>query len=95
MKLDRSPIIEPLALAREDAASMVGIGCTLFDQKVADGTFPKPLRIGGSVLWDVAGLRRAWKRFADAHGEPDVNPWDEILTDGTRVTQIRPKAGGR
>src|SRR5689334_13531628 len=67
---------EPFAVCREEAAALWGVGCTKFDELVADGTIPRPLRIGARTLWDLAALRRAWKRFADENGAPDVScPW--------------------
>ena len=90
---------EPFGVCREEAAALWGgIGTTLFDKLVIDGTVPKPLRIGGRVVWDLAALKRAWKRFVDQSGEPDVNPWDELLTSdhhSKKTTQVRSKTGNR
>src|SRR3954452_7644435 len=43
-------------LRREEAARYVGVSPTKFDQLVADGRMPKPLRIDGCVIWDVRQL---------------------------------------
>jgi hypothetical protein len=68
------PNLEPLAVSREEAADLWGIGATTFDALVRDGKIDPPVRIGGRCLWDVAKLKRAWRRLADA--TTTSNPWD-------------------
>jgi predicted DNA-binding transcriptional regulator AlpA len=69
------PNLPPRGLSRERAAEYVGIGATKFDEMVADGRMPKPIRIDGRVLWD----RRALDQFFDALGTSEsVNPWDQV-----------------
>jgi predicted DNA-binding transcriptional regulator AlpA len=70
------PSFPPRGLSREASADYIGVGPTKFDQMVADGRMPKPIRIDGRVLWD----RHALDQFFDALGgsESVNNPWDEI-----------------
>jgi predicted DNA-binding transcriptional regulator AlpA len=82
---------EPFAVCHEEAAALWGVGTTTFNKLVAERVIPKPVRVGGRVLWDLAALKRAWKRFTDEHGEPEHNPWDQLLKDDNgRIAQIRP-----
>jgi hypothetical protein len=60
MKLDRP--YAPLGLSRDEAAYYLGIGTTLFDQLVEEGTLPRPKRMHGRKLWDRRALEFA---FAD------------------------------
>lgn len=62
-------------LSRLEAASYVGVGATMFDAMVADGRMPKPIRIGGRVIWDLRALDVAFDRLStqDVGG----NPWDD------------------
>jgi predicted DNA-binding transcriptional regulator AlpA len=87
---------EPFAVSREEGAALWGVGCTKFDELVADGTIPRPLRIGARALWDLRGLRRAWMKFADENGAPDINtPWEEVKRNGyQKLTEIRTKSVG-
>ena len=60
-------------LRRDEAARYIGISPTKFDQLVAHGRMPKPVRIDGCVIWDLRQLDLAF----DVLREPDqVNPWD-------------------
>lgn len=46
------PRPEPRLLRRDDAAYYAGVSATKFDELVADGRMPRPVRIDGRVLWD-------------------------------------------
>ena len=64
--------IQPRGLRRDNAARYIGVGVTKFDELVRRGLLPKPVRIGGCVIWDVRGLDTSF----DELSEPN-NPWDE------------------
>lgn len=79
-------------LSREEAATYIGIGTSLFDMMVADGRMPKPKRLRGDpgseskgrTLWDIRALDRAFDALptdAEESGRNaknwDANPWDE------------------
>jgi hypothetical protein len=70
------PNVEPLAVCREEAADIWGVGTTTFDELVKEGIIDPPIHVRGRRLWDLAALKRAWRRFADASAKPN-NPWDE------------------
>ena len=40
-------------LSREEAAMYVGISPTKFDELVADGRMPGPVKIDGRKVWDI------------------------------------------
>jgi predicted DNA-binding transcriptional regulator AlpA len=61
-------------LRRDEAAQYVAVSPGKFDQLVADGRMPKPLRLDGVVIWDVRDLDAAFDALKDAHGR---NVWDE------------------
>jgi predicted DNA-binding transcriptional regulator AlpA len=65
----------PRGLSREDAAAYVGVSARKFDELVADGRMPKPVRIDGRRIWD----RRALDQKFDALGgiAEDVDQWED------------------
>ena len=66
----------PFAVSREDAAALVGISPTKFDELVAGGQMPQPREIGRRVLWDSDELRDAWRRMPRRATVKAANPWD-------------------
>jgi predicted DNA-binding transcriptional regulator AlpA len=50
----------PRGLSRIEAARYVGVGTSLFDELVAEGTMPKPKRLHGRVVWDRVELDMAF-----------------------------------
>jgi predicted DNA-binding transcriptional regulator AlpA len=63
-------------LRREDAAIYIGISASKFDQLVADGRMPRPVKLDGCVIWD---MRRLDSAFDDLTIEAEVNPWDSVV----------------
>lgn len=49
--------IEPITVGRDDAAQLLGIGCSTFEAHVARGLLPKPRQLGGRSVWLVSELR--------------------------------------
>lgn len=72
-RCDTLPILARRGLCREEAATYLGIGTTLFDRHVDAGTFPGPKRIGSRKVWDVRALDRAFDALPD---EGQEHPWD-------------------
>ncbi|AFL53168.1 putative DNA-binding transcriptional regulator AlpA [Sinorhizobium fredii] len=46
----------PRGLSRSESARYIGVGETLFDELVAEGTMPKPKRLHNRVVWDRVEL---------------------------------------
>ncbi len=57
--IPRAGRVEPLAVGRRGAAGLCGVSVRSWDRAVSSGLAPRPVRIGGRVLWVVAELR-AW-----------------------------------
>jgi predicted DNA-binding transcriptional regulator AlpA len=60
-------------MSRTEAAQYLGVGTTSFDNMVKDGTMPKPVRLGGRVVWDIQALDAAFDRLV---APSTNNPWD-------------------
>lgn len=56
--------IEPIAVGRDVAAELLGLGRSTFEAHVSAGRLPAPRQLGGRALWLVSELREA------AHGLP-------------------------
>jgi predicted DNA-binding transcriptional regulator AlpA len=68
--------VNPLALAANDVAKMLGISERHLWALNSSGRLPRPLRLGRAVRWPVEELR-AWL----AAGAPERSRW-EALRDG-------------
>jgi predicted DNA-binding transcriptional regulator AlpA len=67
--------LPPRGLSRVQAAAYVGISPTLFDEMVADGRMPKPVRINARTVWDRVKLDEAFAALSDEdYGE---DPWSK------------------
>lgn len=73
----------PRGLSREAAARYIGVSATKFDQLVADGRMPKPIRVDGRVIWDRIKLDMAFSEL----GEKRENTIDAIMR-GSQSPQI-------
>lgn len=71
------PSLPPRGLSRVQAAAYVGISPTLFDEMVADGRMPNPVRINARTVWDRVKLDVAFAALSDADGGDD-DPWDKV-----------------
>jgi predicted DNA-binding transcriptional regulator AlpA len=69
--------LAPRGLAREVAASYIGVSSTKFDEMVTDGRMPKPKRIDGRVVWDRTALDIAFTALPD-DGENIDSEWDRL-----------------
>lgn len=57
---------EPAILLSDHTASaLLGISRASFWRRVADGTFPKPIKIGGATRWRRSELIEAIDRAAE------------------------------
>jgi hypothetical protein len=63
-------------MSREEAAHYIGVGCTKFDQLVADGRMPRPRRIDSRKIWDVLELDQ---HFVDLPYDGEVDSsWSDF-----------------
>jgi predicted DNA-binding transcriptional regulator AlpA len=62
-------------LSRDEAAMYIGISATKFDELVADGRMPGPVKINSRKLWDIRHLDLA---FDALPRENSANSWDGV-----------------
>lgn len=67
-----------IAVAARDAAAMLGMSETKFEEHVAAGLFPPPRQIGRRILWSVAELDAAFHALPVRGQDMEVNPWDAV-----------------
>jgi predicted DNA-binding transcriptional regulator AlpA len=67
--------VEPRGLSRDESADYVGVSTSLFDQMVADGRMPSPIRINSRLVWDKWQLDEAIDKLRTSDGK---NPWDDL-----------------
>jgi predicted DNA-binding transcriptional regulator AlpA len=63
--------LPPRGLSRVQSAAYLGVSPWLFDEMVADGRMPKPIRINARVLWDRLQLDAAFARLSHEQSIPD------------------------
>ena len=72
-------VIRPVprrGLSRDEAAMYIGISAVKFDEMVADGRMPMPVRIDARKVWDLRSLDLAF----DALSREALrsNSWDGV-----------------
>lgn len=76
--------LPPFGVNREQAATLIGVRVSLFDQLVYAGEMPEPRVIGGRLVWDVEEVAQAFRALphrsvviepVDGKQEGG-NPWD-------------------
>ena len=63
-------------LSRNEAAMYIGVSAGKFDQMVADGRMPAPVRIDGRRIWDIRTLDFAFDALPRENATP--NSWDGV-----------------
>jgi predicted DNA-binding transcriptional regulator AlpA len=63
-------------LSRDEAAMYIGISAGKFDELVADGRMPEPLKIDGRKIWDIRSLDLAFDALPRENPMP--NTWDGV-----------------
>ena len=63
-------------LSREEAAMYIGISAAKFDEMVADGRMPAPVRVDGRKVWDIRSLDLAFDALPREN--PTPNSWDGV-----------------
>jgi len=72
-------VIRPVprrGLSRDEAAMYIGISSAKFDEMVADGRMPKPVRIDARKVWDLRSLDLAFDALSMEALRP--NSWDGV-----------------
>jgi hypothetical protein len=67
-----------LGLNRTEAAAVIGVSASKFDEMVQDGRMPPPKRIDGRCVWDIRQLTLAFERLPGGASD-DRNEWDELI----------------
>ena len=62
-------------LSRDEAAMYIGVSGGKFDELVADGRMPAPLKIDGRKVWDIRSLDFAFDALPRENAE---NSWDGV-----------------
>ena len=73
--------LPPIGVNREQAAALVGISSTLFDQLVREQLMPDARVLKGRLVWDVAEITGAFRAIPHRSQPIDGsisegNPWD-------------------
>jgi predicted DNA-binding transcriptional regulator AlpA len=63
-------------LSRDEAAMYIGVSAGKFDELVADGRMPEPLKIDGRKIWDIRSLDLAFDALPREN--PTPNTWDGV-----------------
>jgi predicted DNA-binding transcriptional regulator AlpA len=63
-------------LSRDEAAMYIGISAAKFNEMVADGRMPEPLKIDGRKIWDIRSLDLAFDALPREN--PTPNTWDGV-----------------
>ncbi len=71
-------VVEPRrALNREEAAAYVGIGTTMFDELVREGSLPRPVWIRSRKVWDIRALDLAFDKLT-GQDAVSANSWSDV-----------------
>jgi predicted DNA-binding transcriptional regulator AlpA len=65
-------------LARDEAAMYIGISAGKFDEMVADGRMPGPVKIDGRKVWDIRSLDLAFDALPREDNETEGSTWDDF-----------------
>jgi predicted DNA-binding transcriptional regulator AlpA len=71
-------------LSRDEAAMYIGISAAKFDEMVADGRMPAPVRIDARKVWDIRSLDLAFDalpRENPTNRCEGSNPWDQAVAE--------------
>ncbi len=63
-------------LSRDEAAMYIGISAGKFDEMVADGRMPGPVKIDNRKLWDIRSLDLAFDALPREHDTLGTS-WDD------------------
>jgi predicted DNA-binding transcriptional regulator AlpA len=69
--MTRERLFPPDWLDSDTASYMVSMSVDTFNRRVDDGTFPKPVVLGGKRLWHRGKLSEALERLDPAYHDAD------------------------
>jgi predicted DNA-binding transcriptional regulator AlpA len=64
-------------LSRDESAMYIGVSAGKFDEMVADGRMPGPVRIDGRRVWDIRSLDLAFDALPKENHSAR-NSWDGV-----------------
>ena len=65
-------------LSRDESAMYIGVSATKFDELVADGRMPAPVKIDGRKVWDLRALDLAFDALVSESSS--TNSWDGVAS---------------
>ena len=65
-------------LSRDESAMYIGISAGKFDEMVADGRMPGPVKIDSRKLWDIRSLDLAFGDLPRENDETEGSTWDDF-----------------
>jgi predicted DNA-binding transcriptional regulator AlpA len=65
-------------LSRDEAAMYIGISVGKFDEMVADGRMPEPVKIDSRKLWDIRSLDLAFDALPRENDETEGSTWEDF-----------------
>jgi len=71
------PSLAPRGLSRLQSAEYIGVGGTKFDEMVADGRMPAPVKIDGRTVWDRAKIDEAFAALSESAAS-GKSGWDRL-----------------
>jgi hypothetical protein len=74
--LSDARLVPRRGLSRIEAAMYIGISASKFDELVADGRMPAPVKIDSRKLWDIRHLDLAFDALPAENPVP--NSWDGV-----------------
>ena len=75
-----SQLVRPRrGMSREDSAFFIDVNPSKFDQMVADGRMPKPIKIDSRRIWDIHDLNHAFNALKSANDDDEPNSWGDVV----------------
>lgn len=68
----------PRGLRKDQAATYVGVGVTLFDDMVREGSMPAPKRVRSRVIWDRLALDAAFDDLPGGGNDNEDDVWSRV-----------------
>ena len=75
MKTRVIPAHERIGLSRTEAAELIGVSTTLFDELVADGRMPGPKLINTRRVWSRVKIEKAFAELPE-EGSSATDKWE-------------------